>query len=259
MDGKRSRRTRNSLRAVLLDAYGTLFHYEPNRLASVFHDIVFHLSLPVDPHTLLERWRVHEGAFRASRVWLNERGQWNAPPPHEFTTYKRAWSRAFERASADLAISAGYAPAAVGMIVEDLTRRDTYRDVLPALEALRARVPLAIVSNADSDFLDGTLQTNGLTFDCVVNSEDARIYKPHPQIFQIALAAMGIDDPAHAIYVGDSPREDILGAQGAGIPAVWINRSGENWPDDYPDSIEYEITSLLGLVDIVASKTFSTL
>ncbi len=253
------RRSRFRLRAVLLDAYGTLFHYEPGLLSRVFAAIVERLNIPAEPETLLQHWRVHETAFRQSRVWLNDDGQWDAPPPDKFTPYREAWARAFELASAELNLDPAYIPAAIGMIYDDLKGRAMYRDVAPALEALRARVPLAIVSNADHEYLHGTIATHDLSFDHVIHSEGTKVYKPHPRIFQAGLAAFGIDDPSQAIYVGDTPREDIQGPQGLGIPAVWINRTGADWPKDIPATPDYEITTLLGLVDIVASKTLSAL
>ncbi len=228
-------------------------------MSTIFQTIVERLSLPVEPETLLRHWREHESAFRRERVWLNTDGEWDAPPPEQFTPYRDAWAHAFEQASLELNISPAFAQDAVGLIYTDLKGRGMYRDVQPALEALRARVPIAIVSNADDEFLHGTIRTNGLTFDHVIHSEGARVYKPHPRIFHAALAAMGIDDPAQAIYVGDSPREDILGPRGIGIPAVWINRTGADWPTDITPGPDFEITSLLGLVDIVASKTFTAL
>jgi FMN phosphatase YigB (HAD superfamily) len=33
------------------------------------------------------------------------------------------------------------------------------------------------------------------------------------------------------VYVGDSLAHDVLGAQAAGLRAVWLNRSGEPRPD----------------------------
>ena len=257
--GRPRRRSRYRLRAVLLDAYGTLFHYEPARLSILFAAIVERLNVPIDSEILLQHWRVHETAFRQSRVWLTDDGEWDAPPPDQFTPYREAWRNAFELASAELSLDPAYIPSAIKMIYEDLKGRGMYRDVQPALEALRARVPLAIVSNADHEYLHGTIATHGLAFDHVIHSEGVKIYKPHPRIFETALAAFGIDDPSHAIYVGDTPKEDIHGPQGIGIPAVWINRAGADWPSDIPTTPDYEISSLLGLVELVASKTLSAL
>ncbi len=253
------RRSRFRLRAVLLDAYGTLFHFEPERLSVLFRAIVEQLNVPVDSETLLQHWRAHETAFRQSRVWLTDDGQWDAPTPDQFTPYRDAWLSAFELASTELNLDPAYAPAAIDMFYEDLKGREMYRDVVPALEALRARVPIAIVSNADHEYLHGTLKTHNLSFDHVIHSEGTRVYKPHPLIFQTALDALSIEDPSHAIYVGDSPREDIQGPQDIGIPAVWVNRTGADWPQDVPTTPDYEVTNLLGLVDIVASKTLSAL
>ncbi len=257
--GRPRRRSRFRLRAVLLDAYGTLFHYEPRLLSRIFAEIVERFNIPVDSETLLKRWRVHETAFRQSRVWLDGDGQWDAPPPDQFTPYREAWRNAFELASTELGLDPAYIPGAIGMFYDDLKARGMYRDVTPALEALRARVPLAIVSNADHEYLHGTIATHGLAFDHVIHSEGVRVYKPHPRIFETALAAFGIDDPSQAIYVGDTPKEDVQGPQMAGIPAVWLNRAGADWPRDVPATPDHEITNLLGLVDIVASKTLPAL
>ena len=244
---------------MLLDAYGTLFHYEPDRMSDLFRRIVSELGAPTESETLLKQWRVHEDSFRRNRIWKDEDGRWQEPPPEEFRSYQQAWAEAFERACDDLDLEGGFAEDAVAIIVQDLRSRDVYRDVPPALDALRARVPLALLSNADRAFLFGTLEHNGIAFDSVTLSEQERVYKPHPRIFARALQALGIDDPKQALYVGDSPREDIVGPHDVGMPAVWVNRTGADWPLDEADRPEYEVRDLLGLVDIVGSRTMSLL
>jgi len=56
---------------------------------------------------------------------------------------------------------------------------------------------------------------------------DARLYtselpymKPHPAAFRAALTALGIADPARAVFVGDRPFDDVHGAQRAGLRGV---------------------------------------
>jgi putative hydrolase of the HAD superfamily len=54
--------------------------------------------------------------------------------------------------------------------------------------------------------------------------------KPDPRIFAIALDQLGCV-PDEAMMVGDNWSADIVGAQAAGLRAVWINRYGRTSPD----------------------------
>jgi putative hydrolase of the HAD superfamily len=49
--------------------------------------------------------------------------------------------------------------------------------------------------------------------------------KPHPSIFAAALARVGVR-PEEAVMVGDSVRQDIEGALGAGMRAILLHRGG---------------------------------
>jgi putative hydrolase of the HAD superfamily len=49
--------------------------------------------------------------------------------------------------------------------------------------------------------------------------------KPHAAIFEHALDLLGAA-PADAIHVGDDPQADVIGARGAGIEPVLIDRHG---------------------------------
>ena len=55
--------------------------------------------------------------------------------------------------------------------------------------------------------------------DCRFSAADVGYLKPHPRIFEAALACMEIE-PEEAVFVGDNPVADIAGAQGAGMRAV---------------------------------------
>src|SRR5690606_38948955 len=53
-----------------------------------------------------------------------------------------------------------------------------------------------------------------------VYSCDVGYRKPDPRIFQIALDRIGVG-PDEAVFIGDSPTADILGARQASIYPIW--------------------------------------
>lgn len=55
-------------------------------------------------------------------------------------------------------------------------------------------------------------------FDYMLFSADAGVWKPQPEIFWHILEKLGVS-PEEAVYVGDSPEHDIVGAKAAGM---WV-------------------------------------
>jgi FMN phosphatase YigB (HAD superfamily) len=97
----------------------------------------------------------------------------------------------------------------------------TFAEVPEARNACRqltaAGLRLAVVSNWDIG-LHAHLEALGLTavVEAVVTSAEAGAPKPAPAVFELALARLGVDDPALAIHVGDTAA-DREGAQAAGL------------------------------------------
>ena len=62
-------------------------------------------------------------------------------------------------------------------------------------------------------------------FSAAISSAELGYLKPHPAIFEAALAAVG--EPAGAsVMVGDSVKADIEGARQVGMRAVLVRRTG---------------------------------
>src|SRR5262249_51318149 len=81
-----------------------------------------------------------------------------------------------------------------------------------------------VVSNAEGRVerdLDGA-GFAGL-FDTVVDSHLVGVEKPDPRIFHIAIERMNAD-AARAIFLGDVPAVDIVGAKAAGLTPVLLDR-----------------------------------
>ncbi|MCU1624373.1 MAG: HAD-superfamily hydrolase, subfamily variant 3 [Frankiales bacterium] len=84
---------------------------------------------------------------------------------------------------------------------------------------------------------------------------DARVYtsdlahmKPHPEAFAALLQELDVR-PQEAVFVGDRPRDDVSGAQGAGLRAVLLTGREVEPYDVRPDAALPELAGLLELLD----------
>ena len=62
-------------------------------------------------------------------------------------------------------------------------------------------------------------------FDVFLTSEAAGVEKPSSEIFLLALGRAGVL-PSEAAFVGDRLDVDVLGAQQAGMTAIWVDHQG---------------------------------
>lgn len=124
------------------------------------------------------------------------------------------------------------------------------------LRSLRERgLYLAVVSNADDDYMEPALARHGLTelLDDWTSSEEAKSCKPDDAIFSYALKKAE-RDAGSTLFVGDSPQHDVAGAHRAGMRTALIGDPGvvaplsEGLVGQDPD---WHIRSLMELVPIV--------
>jgi HAD superfamily hydrolase (TIGR01549 family) len=103
-------------------------------------------------------------------------------------------------------------------------------DTLPTLLALRqANYRLGMISNAgDDQDVQSLVDKAGVRsyFEVIVTSAAQGIRKPNPRIFHTVLDQLGVE-PSRAAMVGDTLGADILGAQNAGVYAIWITRRAD--------------------------------
>lgn len=96
------------------------------------------------------------------------------------------------------------------------------------LKALRGRTKIGVVSNGCSEHQWDKLEFfDLLPLDAVAISEEVGARKPAPEIFRYAFAEL---DVRRAVMIGDSWEHDVLGAIGAGMNAIWLNRYGRTCP-----------------------------
>lgn len=110
--------------------------------------------------------------------------------------------------------------------------REGARETL--LELRRRGLCAGIVSNSDEEELRLALDCSGLgdVVDFAPSSEAARSCKPDGAIYARALALAGCT-AGEALFVGDTPDHDVLGANRAGLISVLLRpaeRLGLPWP-----------------------------
>jgi putative hydrolase of the HAD superfamily len=109
---------------------------------------------------------------------------------------------------------------------------ELYPETHEALARLAARFPLASLSNGTAEVHRVGL---GEYFVASIQARNVGVAKPDPRIFHRAAQHLGLA-PHQIAHVGDDPELDVLGARGAGMLAVWLNRHGASWQhDDLPD------------------------
>src|SRR5216684_317722 len=102
---------------------------------------------------------------------------------------------------------------------------DDVQELFASLKS--ARVPLALITNGASDTQRDKLRVLEMEhwFEVVVISGEVGIAKPDASAFGLAIDKLTVE-PENVLHVGDSLTTDVVGAQAAGLTAVWLNRSG---------------------------------
>jgi 2-haloacid dehalogenase len=98
-----------------------------------------------------------------------------------------------------------------------------FADTVLALERLKSKFKLAVISNIDDDLFAASALQLKIEFDHVITAQQARCYKPGMKIFNLALKTIGIP-PSQVLHCGQSIYHDVIPAQSLGMATVWVNR-----------------------------------
>ena len=127
-------------------------------------------------------------------------------------------------------------------------------DAAPTLAALRDRgLRIGLLSNTHwpRSFHEHFLERDGLAelIDERLYTCEMEFMKPHPSAFGAVLDALGLDDPARAVFVGDRPFDDVHGARQAGMRAVLRPNGEVPQYDVEPDAVIKQLSELLDVID----------
>ena len=124
----------------------------------------------------------------------------------------------------------------------------------PTLRALRERgLRIGLLSNTHwpRAFHERFLERDGLAelIDARLYTSEMPFQKPHTSAFEAALRALDVERPGRAVFVGDRPWDDVVGAGRAGMRTVLRRNPGVPAYDVEPDAVIDELLELIAVVD----------
>jgi len=202
------------LRAVIFDAYGTLFDV---------HSVVLLAEqlFPGHGEKLSLLWRDKQIEYTRLVSMSGRHDQAGSEHYRPFWELTRAALR-FAAARLGLALD-GAAEDRLMNEYRHLSAFPENRDVLVELQ--RRRIPAAILSNGDPEMLSVAVKSAGFAelLRHVISVHPVRRYKTDPAAYALGPAAFGL--PAREILFVSSNGWDAIGATWFGYTTLWVNRS----------------------------------
>jgi len=150
----------------------------------------------------------------------------------------------------------GFKPtdAEVRSLPDSIANWRPFPDTVEALQRLKTRYRLAVISNIDDDLFALSAPKLRVKFDEVITAQQARCYKPGERIFRMARERIG-GDPPQWLHVGQSVYHDVIPAKSLGLATVWVNRpsprAGAGATKAATAKPDVEVPSLAALADLI--------
>ena len=196
-------------RAVLFDAYGTLFDVYSVALTA-------EQRFPGAGNALAQLWR--DKQIEYSRL-VSMSG------PAQYRPFWEITRSALRFAADRLGLALG--PEAEDQLMNQYRHLSAFPENRDVLQALKARgVRTGILSNGDPEMLAVAVKSAGLTelLDEVLSVHATRTFKTAPAAYQVGVDALGL--PPREILFVSSNGWDAIGATWFGYTTLWVNRTG---------------------------------
>jgi 2-haloacid dehalogenase len=128
---------------------------------------------------------------------------------------------------------------------------DAFPEVPDMLASLKtAGFATAILSNGSPAMLRAVVEASnlGALLDAVLSVEEVGVFKPHPDVYRLAVSRLGI--PAEEILFVSANGWDAYAASAFGMRVLWCNRYGQK-PERLPGAPDRVVTSLADLLALL--------
>lgn len=186
------------------DCYGTLIDWEGGILP-VLKNLLSSHQISQDDQQILELFAEFESELEAG----------------EYLKYREVLRQVVNK----LGERFGFQPTELELksLADSLKNWLPFPDTVAALQALKKKYKLAIISNTDDDLFADTAKHLQVEFDWVITAQQLQSYKPSIHNFESAIQILGIP-PDRLLHVAQSIYHDIVPAKKMGLSTVWVNR-----------------------------------
>ena len=200
---------RDAVAALMFDFYGTIVDMQQG-LTDTIAPYLKGKGYDGQPGRVVTWWR--RTHFENSMI--------DALLHKEHTPYREIGFRALDYTLERAGVA--HTDAEVRELVDAITRLPPFADVPAALDRLRKKYELVILSNGDPDMLETGIPYSGLTFDRVVSVAEAGSFKPHVATYRKAAEIIG-KVPSSILFVANHSF-DCVGAKAFGMRTAFIDR-----------------------------------
>lgn len=231
----------NQFRALTFDCYGTLIDWETGIIQAIRPLLAAH-GINASDEQILETFARQETYGELTL----------APQSTPPLLYKEIMIVVLH----GYATTFGFTPSPEELISlrNSVIHWPAFADAPAALQALKQRYKLGVLSNIDDTLFAVSAQKLQVAFDWVVTAEQVGSYKPTERNFAALLERLALPKE-QVLHVAQSRHHDIRPAREFGLSTVWINRrqgkesEGASMPvEAVPD---VEVPDLRSLVELM--------
>lgn len=217
------------------DCYGTLIDWESG-IIPVLKNLTANHQVNISEQKLLEMFAKFEAEAEAG----------------EYIKYREVLKQVVEKFGKEV----NFQPteSELNSLANSIKNWQPFPDTITALQTLKQKYRLAIISNIDNDIFADTAKLLQVEFDFVITAEEIKSYKPSKNNFETAIQRMEIT-PEKLLHIAQSIYHDIVPAKAMGLSTIWVNRRqgkagfGATLPArEKPD---LEVPDLKTLVDLI--------
>ena len=228
----------DSFQAITIDCYGTLIDWESGILR-VLRPLLADHGKSVADHLLLEIYSELEPAIQSA----------------QYRPYRFVLEEVVRGVGQHFGFSVSITEAR--SLAASLKNWTPFPDTVAALQALKRKYRIAVISNTDDDLFAETARHLPVAFDWVITAEQARAYKPARAIFEVALSKVGLP-PGRVIHAGQSVYHDVIPAKHMGMATVLVTRRGPGAARRASARPDLEVPDLKTLAQMAVGKVSTT-